>query len=121
MSRPAPDGAQPPVRWRIAATSHSAGFDQLPGGGIVPFLIDWSPNERPHPSETSPSGCSLAALHAWHPDPTSVEKTLEAMGAISCFEAVEGCAPCAVVGQASGTRARLEAVLETPKGRVVLS
>lgn len=113
MSRQAVDGGQ--IRWRLAAANHRCGHAQLPMGGIVPFLIDWSPNERPHPSESAPSGCSLLGLRAWHPDPAAAGAVLAALGADCCLER-EG-----AHAVAAGSEARLEASLSTPRGVVVLA
>mmetsp|Transcript_65302 Transcript_65302/g.211514 ORF Transcript_65302/g.211514 Transcript_65302/m.211514 type:complete len:259 (+) Transcript_65302:99-875(+) len=115
MSRHTPVGKL--LRWRLAAENHKQGVAQLPEGGLVPFLIDWSLNELPHPSETSPSGCRLVALRAQHPDPSAVEKVLVGLGATSCFSRDESSGLCA----ASGPTPKLEVVLETPKGLVTLS
>mmetsp|Transcript_8997 Transcript_8997/g.16238 ORF Transcript_8997/g.16238 Transcript_8997/m.16238 type:complete len:235 (+) Transcript_8997:42-746(+) len=114
MSRQTQEGKT--VRWRLAARNHKSGYAHLPGGGLIPFLIDWSPNELPHPSQTAPSGCTLVAMRAWHPDPASVVPVLSSMGATGCFESDKD-GSC--VGQ--GDQPRIEIVLDTPKGRVTLS
>jgi len=49
-SRRAPDGAL--LAWQ------SASVDQL---GVTPFFIEWS-KDTPHPSGTSPAGCTLAGM-----------------------------------------------------------
>ena len=45
-----------------------------PGGtgddGLVPFLIDWK--DSPHPSASTPQGCTLVSLRGEHPDPAAV-------------------------------------------------
>merc|ERR1712232_1428966 len=105
-----PDGKM--VKWRLSAANHRKGFKSLPCGGIVPFLIDWSPCEVPTPSDSSPSGCTLVSLRAWHPEPQVVETTLRSIGAQHCFACSEE-APCGVM---QGETFRLEATLDTPKG-----
>lgn len=116
MTRTEPDGQL--VRWRLSSANHRQGFSSLPGGGIVPFLIDWSPCEIPTPTETSPGGCSLVGLQAWHPEPSSLEAMLRAMGAEHCFTER---GPEAPLGVSKGDAVRLEACLETPRGRVTIS
>lgn len=118
MSRKTPDGGM--VRWLLAAGNHRCSHAELPMGGLIPFLIDWTPNERPHPSETAPSGCRLAALRAWHPEPEAASTLLTALGAAGCL------APCGELGSLVGRAPPdhgpwLEAQLDTPKGSVTLS
>lgn len=111
LSRLAHNGGT--LKWRLAADNHKRGFSELPGGGLVPFLIDWSPNELPHPAQEAEArtlGCSLVELCGWHPEPTVVQAILAALGADVCFSH----------GIQTGTVPRLEAVLDSPKGRVVL-
>lgn len=69
-SRRRPDGVD--VAWRLSLRQ------ELAGGGIVPFLIDWG--STPHPSESAPSGCALLDLRAEHPRPEEVAKPLAALG-----------------------------------------
>jgi len=114
MSRRSPEGKL--LRWRLAAANHREGWDKLPGGGIVPFLIDWSANAMPHPSETSPGGCSLESLHAHHPDPPSLQPLLASLGASSCFSPASE-----ALLAAEAPAPRLEAKLRTPKGIVTLA
>uniref|UniRef100_A0A7S4QBM5 Glyoxalase-like domain-containing protein n=1 Tax=Alexandrium monilatum TaxID=311494 RepID=A0A7S4QBM5_9DINO len=104
------------VEWRLAGSNHRRSLAELPMGGIVPFLIDWSPNKLPHPSESAPGGCTLVTLSAQHPDPASVERVLVALGADQCLEKNEA----APRGVALGPEAKLRATLSTPKGLVIL-
>ena len=96
-SRKKPDGTE--VAWR-ATDAHATIAD-----GIVPFFIAWTP-ESPHPATTSPTGCTLIALRAEHPD---VEKTRRALDAVGVSLPVT-----------AGERAALIATLETPYGPVEL-
>lgn len=69
MSRERPDGET--LRWRIALRR------DRPGGGIVPFILDWG--ETPHPSRDMPSGGTLAGVRAEHPEPESLTPALRAL------------------------------------------
>jgi hypothetical protein len=70
MSRAQPDGSL--LRWRLSDPM------ALPGGGIVPFLIDWG--TTPHPSTTLPSECRLLELVVKHPDADTLQPVLDAFG-----------------------------------------
>ncbi|WP_116103120.1 VOC family protein [Amycolatopsis thermalba] len=94
MSRRRPDGAL--LSWSLAFPRQD--------GGVVPFLIDWQ--ESPHPAESLPGGVTLVSLTGVHPDPGLVAGPLAALGA--ALTVVTGPGP------------RLEAVLATPGGEVVL-
>jgi hypothetical protein len=71
MQRERPDGVV--LHW-VLATRRNAG-----GDGLVPFLIDWK--DSPHPSASTPQGCTLVSLRGEHPDPDSVQRDLAAVGA----------------------------------------
>lgn len=86
--------------WRLAWADGA-----LPGGGLVPFLIDWG--STPHPSASAGSSVSLAGLTAEHPNPAAVRPALAALG--SDLTVVRGSEP------------RLRAVLDTPSGRIELT
>jgi hypothetical protein len=72
----------------------------------IPFFIEWGAGMA-HPSEDSPEGCGLQSLEMEHPEPDRVRKMLRALG-------VE-------VTVKRGSKARLRAVLRTPRGMVELS
>jgi hypothetical protein len=95
-SRMRPDGAT--LRWRLT--------DPIPliADGLVPFFIDWG--DGPHPAETAPTGVTLVALRAEHPDVESVRDLLDAAS-------IE-------LEVTAGERAALVATLDTPRGRVEL-
>lgn len=97
MSRRTPGGSL--LVWRLAMSD-----DPLPGGGILPFLIDWG--TTPHPSQSAPSAVTLARLSAEHPDLPTIRPVLEALGVD--LHVVHGPVPTLV------------AVLDTPVGRVEL-
>jgi hypothetical protein len=94
MQRATPDGGL--LSWRLTrGPSHD---------GLVPFLIDWL--DSPHPSTTTPTGATLVALRAEHPDPASVVAAHRALG-----------------WEMDVSEARLPALIatiDTPQGRVEL-
>jgi hypothetical protein len=72
-SRRAPDGAL--LAWQ------SASVDEL---GVTPFFIEWS-KQTPHPSTTSPSGCTLAGMEVTSPSPQRLQllfKTVSYAGTV---------------------------------------
>lgn len=69
-SRQKPDGGM--LEWRT-------GGAQGPGLSLAPFLIEWSARS-PHPSTTSPSGCTLDNVIVRESDPTSLQKFFTAVG-----------------------------------------
>lgn len=73
-------------------------------GCVIPFLIDWG--RSPHPSADAPGGMTLVELRAEHPDPGAMSRMLESIGAALPVD--------------RGERAALVAVVDTPRGRVVL-
>lgn len=92
------------LNWRLAFNHY--GPPPLPGGGLVPFLIDWGAGAAP-PMNTAPKGLQLIGIEAMHPDPQSLVAPLAALG-LDSLQVVEG------------TESQLVLVLETPKGRVRL-
>ncbi len=102
-ARARPDGVE--LRWRSTKRPEALDGWPPPGDGLVPFLIEWGPN-TPHPSITSAQGCTLVAVEAAHPDPALVQHMLDALGVD--LQVAHGPAP------------RLRAILDTPRGRVVL-
>jgi hypothetical protein len=72
--------------------------------GLVPFLIDWE--NSPHPAGSAPSGISLLALRAEHPNPAGVRPLVRILGLN--------------IPVTKGPRAALVAGLQTPKGVVEL-
>ena len=96
-SRNKPDGTV--LKWRsLKIGGH--------GNTVVPFVIEWG-KDTVHPSEDSPKGCTLRELQLAHPNPGDVNPFLEAMGL--SIRATEGSEP------------KITAILDSPKGRVVLS
>ena len=97
MTRALPDGGE--LRWRLCLRRPVA------GDGLVPFLIQWGPG--PHPSASSPSGCTLTDLTAEHPRPADISLMMSAVGVD--------------LPLAEAARAALIATIEGPRGTVVLT
>ena len=70
----------------------------------VPFFIEWGPDAA-HPSQNSPAGCRFTSLAIEHTDPERLGRTLKSLGADEAIIA-------------AGSRVRLKARLQTPKGEV---
>jgi hypothetical protein len=97
MNRLRPDGGE--LRWRATIQL------DMPGDGVVPFLIEWDSSE--HPSDTAPAGAGLIDLELEHPRPAEVQPMLDAIGVgISVVEAA---------------RPSIIATIEAPSGTVVLT
>ncbi len=96
MSRQKPDGSE--LRWRLAFLK---GYYL---DAVVPGFIEWA--GASHPSQGSPPGCRALELTVETPDPDATRKVFEAL-------ALD-------VPVIRGPAKRLAAVLDTPKGRVVL-
>ncbi len=97
MARALPDGGE--LRWRLTLRRPAA------GDGLVPFLIQWEPG--PHPSASSPGGCTLTDLTAEHPRSVDISRMTSALG-------VE-------LPLAEAARPALIATIEGPRGTVVLT
>ncbi|CAK9063363.1 unnamed protein product [Durusdinium trenchii] len=96
------------LNWRLAADHHSLGYEKLPFGGLVPFIVDWSVNQLAHPSAISPKGCRLVELKAFHPNAIELRRRLEALKVKD-------------VTVEHGDTSRLVATLDSPKGQVTLA
>lgn len=72
--------------------------------GIVPFFIDWG--QSPHPADSAPQGAVLRELNAEHPDPDYAQSMLDQLGL--------------AIRVSAGRRAALVAVIDSPRGQVVL-
>lgn len=91
-SRRTPDGAL--LAWQ------SASVDQL---GVTPFFIEWS-KETPHPSTTSPSGCTLVSMAVGQPAPERLRSLFKAAGFAATVSKAE--------------RPAMKLTLDCPRGRV---
>jgi hypothetical protein len=64
------------MRWLITVASDGA----MPGGGMLPSLIQWP--DTPHPTSRMPDlGYALDRLEAVHPDPAGYRRDLTSLGA----------------------------------------
>ena len=99
-SRARPDGKV--LEWKSMAVMHDSGAEVI---DPVPFIIQWAPDSL-HPSQDSPSGCTLQSLEFEAPKASAVLEDLRLLG-------IDG-----VVKEAKAPR--LIATLKTPKGVVTL-
>jgi hypothetical protein len=97
MSRMRPDGVV--LKWSVLHLRHPT------FAGAIPFAIDWG--DSPHPSETTPRGCRLRAFSVIEPDPEPLARIYSALGV--------------PVEIKRGARAGFLAVLDAPKGEIVLT
>jgi len=95
--RALPDGGR--LRWQL--TMPQLGV----GGGLIPFLIDWS--DSPHPAEALPQAGRLRELKGKHPNPARVATALTALGIR--------------IPVTHGRPPQLLATIETPRGIVLLT
>jgi hypothetical protein len=72
----------------------------------VPFFIEWR-KDAAHPSQASPSGCKVLSIAIEHTDPERLSRVLKSL---SADEAII----------TAGSRVRMKARLQTPKGEVEL-
>ncbi len=103
-SRLRPDGVK--IAWRSTRLVPVERGWPPPGDGLLPFLIEWGAG-TPHPSTTSPGGCTLVSLRAEHPNPAAIRQMLAALGLDIAVN----------VGPAPA----LFAVIETPNGEKMLA
>lgn len=76
------------LRWLLTFPNDGS----LPGGGMMPHLIQWP--EGPHPASRMPDlGCSLARFEAVHPDPAAYRRSLASIGADRMLEISAGAHP----------------------------
>lgn len=97
MGRTRPDGVR--LEWSILY------LDDPRWPGFLPFVIDWK--DSPHPSASAPGGCSLRDFVILHPDPQPLAEVYAALGV--------------PIWTARATRPALQAVLDTPRGPLVLA
>lgn len=96
-SRAAPDGTE--VKWKLTYGN------ALKQGSLLPFLIDWL--NTPHPTTTTPVGCTLLDFSIASPDAPHINEVLEALGL----------EPLATVAEEE----QLIAQIDTPKGKITFS
>jgi hypothetical protein len=94
------DAERGDFRWQITIPDDG----HLPGDGLVPTLIQW---HGAHPVQRlEDSGCKLISLEGEHPEPARIRASLEALGL--------------ELRITQGDRARLRAVISSPRGPVTL-
>jgi len=94
------------LRWRFAFTADGS----LPGGGLIPHLIQWE--SQTHPTEKMPeSGCRLLGLEGAHPDRETIQETIDAMDLTHAIDIRRISGRCST---------ELIARLDTPVGEVIL-
>jgi hypothetical protein len=92
-----------PFEWRITIPADG----HLPGGGVLPTLIQWT--GPGHPTDTMPdSGLRLVALGGAHPEPAAIRSALAALSLADTLKISFAVKP------------RLAAMLQTPRGAVAL-
>jgi hypothetical protein len=117
MGAPAPSRADSRRRSLSVNGKHPRGF-ACEGAGAptgshaienrckpIPFFIEWAADSE-HPSRDSPPGCRLISLALAYPDPPAVRKALGSLGI--------------GIELKQRSTARLQALLDTPKGNVTL-
>ena len=97
MGRTRPDGVR--LDWSILY------LDDPRWPGFLPFVIDWK--DSPHPSASAPGGCRLRDFVILHPDPQPLAEVYAALGV--------------PIRTARASRPALQAVLDTPRGPLVLT
>ena len=77
----------------------------LPGGGLVPTLIQWEGGRHPADS-LAESGCSLQALGGLHDEPDRIRRALTSLGLDRVMSVTYGAAPrlAARIGTPTGVR-----------------
>lgn len=70
MSRTRPDGVR--LDWSVMYFRHPS------FGEPAPFVIDWG--SSPHPSRSTPKGCTLMSFAALHPEPEPLAEAYRALG-----------------------------------------
>ena len=89
--------------WRITIPADG----HLPGGGVLPTLIEWA-DER-HPADAMPNaGIRLVALAGAHPEPDAIRSALAALSLSDTIKVTYAATP------------RLAAMLQTRRGPVTL-
>ncbi|MFN0084636.1 MAG: VOC family protein [Blastocatellia bacterium] len=96
-SRNRPDGKQ--MKWKSLGVKSDL-------GNLIPFFIEWDAGLT-HPAADSPPGCRLRSIEFTHPRPEAVRETLRRLGIEAKIN--------------RGADDRLKAVLDSPRGKVVLS
>ncbi|HEX4946448.1 MAG TPA: VOC family protein [Blastocatellia bacterium] len=96
-SRTRPDGQT--LRWKTLFLKNDFSL-------LIPFFIEWDAASR-HPSEDSPTGCTLRAFEIETPQPETLRLAFRRLGLAA--------------NVARGNKARLRALLDAPRGIVELT
>ena len=96
MSRRHPEGHL--LEWQVLR------LEDHPWGDVMPFFIDWGTTN--HPAQTTPKECELLEFSVSHAEHEALADVYKAL-------AIE-------VSVSHSDEAKLEAVLQTPKGQVTL-
>jgi Glyoxalase-like domain len=91
------------LRWRVLDVESPFQSD---GVDPIPFFIEWA-TDSIHPSKNAPAGCLIEDLSFEHPRADELRTTLRAMGLEANIRTAD--------------RARIVAIIRTPKGRVELA
>jgi hypothetical protein len=97
MGRTRSDGVR--LDWEILY------FGEGQDADMIPFAIDWKAS--PHPSTSTPGGIGLRSIAALHPDPDRLAAIYAALGI--------------PVPVRRADRAGFQAVLDTPRGDLILT
>jgi Glyoxalase-like domain len=90
-------------KWKITVAEDGG----LPGGGVLPSLIQWA--DARHPADALPdTGVRLVELAGAHPEPALIRSALAALALADTIKITYGAQP------------RLAAMLQTPRGPVAL-
>ena len=96
LGRKRPDGTE--LRWRLL-------FPESPTfRHALPIFIDWM--DAPHPSASAPSGCTLTHFEVGHTRPEELKNIYRRLGV--------------TVEVVKSENAHAKAILDTPKGEVIL-
>ena len=96
-----------PIPW--PARSSASPFDDghLPGGGLIPTLIEWA--GAAHPADAmADDHLSVVTMAGSHPEPASIRSALASLGLTETLKITYAVTP------------RLAAMLRTPRGTVTL-
>ena len=95
------DMARGPFRWRVTVPRDGS----MPMGGMIPAVITWASE---HPAQALPDrGCRLVGLEARLPEAEALRTVLDTLGVHDCT----------IVPTAPPDEPRLDAIIETPRGR----
>lgn len=71
--------------WRLTVPDDGS----LPGGGLIPAFIEWSPGPHPSTGQQDP-GVRLQSIRLTHPEPVGLHRILAALGVDHLASVTEG-------------------------------